>query len=257
MVPMGEVQEDFMLSAGDELEIVFTGQRTERTVHKINSRGMLLIPDFPPIPAEGRSIGQVRVSVAAAAANLYNTETYVSLASVRQIGVLVIGHIKKPGRQTMTVFHTLLDALMESGGVQKTGSLRQIKLVRDGRSMVADLYALLLQGSTTMDLRLKDGDRIIVPAIGPTVAISGEIKRPGVYEILPAVSGMLHAPEKKTHKLSLTEMLELGGGVMAPGQNRFLQLEVTPAGEEKVAEVHDAYAPMFGDGSMLIVSKGE
>lgn len=257
MVPMGEVQDDFILSAGDELEVVFTGQRTERIVYKVNSRGMLLIPGFPPIPAEARSIGQVRVSVTAAASNLYNTETYVSLASVRQIGVLVIGHVKKPGRQTMTVFHTLLDALMASGGVQTTGSLRKIKLVRNGRSMSVDLYALLLQGSTTMDLRLEDGDRIIIPPIGPTVAIAGEIKRPGIYEILPAVAGMMHAPEKKTQKLSLTEMLELGGGVMAPGQNRFLKLEVTPDGEEKVAEMHDPYVPAFGDGAMLMVSKGE
>jgi polysaccharide export outer membrane protein len=259
MVPMGEVQDDFMLSSGDELEIVFTGQKTGRALYKVNSRGLLLIPDFPPIPAEGRSIGQVRISVQAAAGNLYNTETYVALASVRQIGVLVIGHVKKPGRQTLTVFHTLLDALMTAGGVQKTGSLRQIKLVRNGRSMMVDLYALLLHGSTTMDLRLKDGDRIIIPAIGPTVAVAGEVKRPGVYEILPAVKGMLHKPDKKSEKLNLEEMLDLGGGVLAPGQNRYIALQITPEGKEMVREVKEtteAFDPVFGDGSILMVSKG-
>ncbi len=257
VMPMGEVQDDFVLSSGDELEIVFTGQRSERSTYKVNSRGMLLLPDFPPIPAEGRTIGQVRISVSAAAANLYNTETYVSLASVRQIGVLVIGNVKKPGRQTLTVFHTVLDALMEAGGIQKTGSLRQIKLVRNGRSMMVDLYALLMHGSTNIDLRLHDGDRIIIPAIGPTVAIAGEVKRPGIYEILPSLNGMLHQPDKNSQKLSLDEMLQLGGGTMAPGQNRFMALEVTPAGQEKVTEVHEAFDLVFGDGAILMVSKGQ
>ncbi|HOO82832.1 MAG TPA: SLBB domain-containing protein, partial [Alphaproteobacteria bacterium] len=163
-IPSGAVQDDFILAGGDELEIFFTGQRTDRGTYNVNSQGLLIIPDFPPIPAAGRSIGQVRISIEAAAGNLHNTKPYVSLASVRQISVLVVGHVKKPGRRTLTVFHTILDALMEAGGIEKTGSLRQIKLVRDGRSTQIDLYALLLYGSTHIDIQLRDGDRIIIPS---------------------------------------------------------------------------------------------
>ena len=254
--PMGAVQDDFVLGIGDELEVTFTGQRTDRGTYTVNSQGILLIQDFPPIPASGRSIGQVRISLEAAAANLHNTQTYISLASVRQIGVLVVGHAKSPGLKTMTVFHTVLDALMQAGGVQKTGSLRQIKLVRDGRSMMIDLYALLLHGSTNMDLTLRDGDRIIIPAIGPTVAVAGEAKRTGIFEILPSLRGMRDQPENTSEKLSLNEMLELGGGVMAPGKNRYLKLGVTPDGKEQVEEIADSFAPAFGDGSVLMISKG-
>ena len=138
-IPSGSVADDFTLDIGDQLEIVFTGQRHDRGTYTINSQGQLLIQDFPPIPAAGRSIGQVRISVEAAARNLHNTQAFLSLASVRQIGVLVVGHVRRPGRQNLTVFHTILDALMETGGVQKTGSLRQIKLVRDGRSQLIDI----------------------------------------------------------------------------------------------------------------------
>ncbi|MGB0719789.1 MAG: polysaccharide biosynthesis/export family protein, partial [Bdellovibrionales bacterium] len=193
-MPSGAVQDDFVLGQGDEIEVVFTGQRRDQGVYKVNNRGQIIIPDLPPIPASGRTIGQLRISIEAAARNLHNTEAYVSLASVRQIGALVIGHVKRPGRKNMTVFHTVLDALMDSGGITKTGSLRQIKLVRDGRSMIVDLYALLLHGQSAVDLRLRDGDRIIVPAIGPTVAIAGEIKRPGIFEIQTARRGMLFDP---------------------------------------------------------------
>ncbi len=255
--PSGAVQDDFILGAGDELEITFTGQRNDRGLYKINNNGLLMVPDLPPIPATGRSIGQLRISVQAAARNLHNTEAYVSLSTVRQIGALVIGHVKRPGRKNLTVFHTVLDALMESGGIQKTGSLRQIKLIRDGRSTIIDLYALLMYGQSAVDLRLHDGDRIIVPAIGPTVAVAGEAKRPGIFEILPTRRGMLSEPEKNAEKLTLNEMLELGGGALAPGKNRFLKLSITSDGEEDTSEVSDALKPLFSDGSILMISKGD
>jgi protein involved in polysaccharide export with SLBB domain len=256
-MPPGAVQDDFILGSGDELEIVFTGQRNDRGVYRISSKGYLLVQDFPPIPAAGRAIGQVRDAMQAVAGNLHNTEIFVSLASVRQISVLVVGHVKKPGRQTLTVFDTVLDALMASGGIEKTGSLRQIKLVRDGRSMMIDLYGLLMHGSTNVDFQLRDGDRIIIPAIGPTVAVAGEVKRPGIYELQADVKGMYYQPFERGAKLSLNEMLELGGGVLIPGKNRLLKLEVTPGGQENVEEMSEGFAPVFGDGSILMVSKGQ
>ena len=182
-----------------------------------------------PVPStnpwyQGRTIGQVRLSVQAAADKIYNTQAYVSLASVRQIGVLIVGHVNKPGRKNLTVFHTVVDALMQAEGIQKTGSFRQVKLVRDGRSTIIDLYGLLMHGALGNDLRLKDGDRIIVPSIGPTVAIGGEVKRPGIYETPQVIMGRIYTSEDRSRKLSLGEMLDLAGGILSPGKNRFLKM---------------------------------
>ena len=141
---------------------------------------MILVRDLAPVPAAGRTIGEVRESIARAVSSLPNTQAYVSLSSVRQVGILVVGHINNPGRKNLTVFHTVLDALSAGGGIQKTGSLRKIKLVRQGRSNTVDLYDLLLHGGIMTDMRLQDGDRIIVPPVGPTVAIAGTIQtQPG------------------------------------------------------------------------------
>ena len=253
--PSGAVQNNFVLGAGDELEVMFTGQRRDQGTYTINNSGQLIIPDLPPIPAAGRTIGQVKISVEAAARNLHNTESYVSLSSVRQIGALVIGHVKRPGRKNLTVFHTILDALMESGGIDKTGSLRQIKLIRDGRSTLIDLYALLLHGQSNVDLRLRDGDRIVVPAIGPTLAVGGEAKRPGIFELLPTRRGMRHEPEQNAEKLTLNEVLDFAGGALAPGQNRFLRLSIA-GGEENVEDIEDPFTPIFSAGDILMISKG-
>jgi len=254
--PSAAVQDSFILGTNDELDIIFTGQRNDRARYTVNNQGQIIIPDLPPISASGRTIGQVRLAIQSAAQSLYNTEAFVSLASVRQINALVIGNVKRPGRKTLTVFHTVLDALMESGGIDKTGSLRQIKLIRDGRSTYIDLYALLLHGQSAVDLRLHNGDRIIVPSIGPTVAIGGEVKRPGIFEILPRRRGMYHQSAQNSEKLTLNEMLELGGGLMAPGQNRTLKLGLTDSGEEQVTDITDPHQPTFNDGSILMVSKG-
>lgn len=255
-LPAGAVQDDFTLNIGDEVEVVFSGQRADRETVRISSEGMLILKDFPPIPAAGRTMGQVRISLESAAAGLYNTQAYISLASVRQIGVLVVGHVRRPGRQSLTVFHTALDALMEAGGVQKTGSLRQIKLVRDGRSRLVDLYALLMSGSSDIDIQLRDGDRIMVPPIGPTVAVAGEVKRPGIYELLPELAGMHHKPDDKSQKVSLNDMLDFAGGVLTPGDNRMMRLTLTNEGREKVEDVSEPFARVFRDGDILMISKG-
>lgn len=255
-MPSGAVQDDFIIDMGDQIEVVFTGQRHDRGIYHINGQGLLLIKDFPPIPAAGRSMGQLRISIEAAARNLHNTHAHISLASVRQIGVLVVGHVQRPGRHDLTVFHTVLDALMESGGINKSGSLRQIKLIRDGRATIIDIYSLLLHGATNADLQLRDGDRIVVPAIGPTLAVTGEVKRAGIFEILPRLHGMRHTPEKAAETLSLNDVLELAGGVLVSGQNRYLKLSNAADGQEHVTEVNEPFEPIFDDGSILVVSKG-
>jgi polysaccharide export outer membrane protein len=256
-IPSGAVQDDFVLGQGDELEITFSGQRSDRGAYKINTEGLLILSDFPPIPAAGRTIGQVRISLENAARQLHNTDVYISLSSVRQIGILVVGHVKRPGRQTLTVFHTVLDALMEAGGVDKTGSLRQIKLVRNGRSTYVDLYGLLMHGATNMDLQLRDGDRLIIPPLGPTVAIAGEVKRPGIYEILPRSNRMIRGRDDSSERLSLNEMLTFAGGILTPCNIRYLKLAATADGQENVQEITESLKPEFSDGAILMISKGQ
>lgn len=253
-LPAGAVQDDFVLGMGDSLHITFRGQRSSNNIYEINSEGLLIIDDLAPISAAGRTIGQVREILEETAQDLHNTDVYVSLDKIRQIDVLVLGHVQKPGRQTLTVFHTVLDALNYAEGVQKTGSMRQIKLIRGGRSTIIDLYGLLIHGSTNMDLALKDGDKLVIPPIGPTVAVAGGVKRPAIYEILPHMKGMLSKPHITSRKMNLEEMLELGGGVLTPGQNRYIKLGLTADGQETVTDINSPLDKVFGDGSILMVS---
>ena len=244
-IPAGAIQDDYILSAGDQLNIIMRGQTNSRQNYEIDTQGLLVIENLPPITAAGRSLKNIRQDLNAAITSLHNTQIFISLASVRQIGVLVVGHVNKPGRQNLTAFNTVLDALTKSGGVDKTGSLRRIKLVRKGKSHLIDLYQLLMASSTGADKLLQDGDRIIVPPIGSTVAISGSVKRPAIYEI------------REGEKISTHQALGLAGGVLTPGQNRYLKMEYTETGEEMISDIDTPKIRVFGDGTILSVVQSE
>lgn len=256
-LPAGAVQDDFLLNIGDRLNISFRGQRDDSKVYTIDGQGLLIVDGMQPLSAAGRTMGQLRDDIQAQTEALHNTKAFIALESVRQVNVLVVGHVKKPGRKTLTVFHTVLDALMEADGVEKTGSLRQIKLVRNGRGTIVDLYSLLIHGSPIMDISLRDGDRIIIPPVGPTVAVAGAVKRPGIYEILPAMDADSRHPGDKSQTLSLQDLLDMSGGILNPGKNRFMLLKPGADGREKVTEIHDPLQAAFTDGSIALIAPSD
>lgn len=243
--PNGAVQDNYILGAGDELLISFTGQRNDQITARISPQGQITIKDFPPIPATGRSISEIRQTIDTHTQNIPNTQAYVSLSKIKQIGVLIVGHVNEPGRKTMNAFQTVFDALRHAGGIQKQGSLRQIKLVRGGLSKQIDLYELLMDGAPGKDISLRDGDRIIIPPIGASVAITGAVKRPAIYEL-----------KTKNSAASLSRMLKYAGDVLSPGQNRFMKLAPSQSGEEAISQITNQTIPLFKDGSILKVLRG-
>ncbi|HBH26443.1 MAG TPA: polysaccharide biosynthesis/export family protein [Rhodospirillaceae bacterium] len=255
-VPLGALSEDLVLRTGDKVEVVFSGQRSDRDVHRVNAQGLLLIPDFPPIAAAGRRLAEVRAALEAEVAEMRNTQVHVAVFSVAQISVLVTGHVRTPGRQRLTAFNTALDALIAAGGVVETGSLRAITLRRGGKALRLDLYDVLLEspgesvaGCAAPDAPLQDGDVLIVPPIGPTVAAAGDVGRPAIYEL-----------SSEGARLSLEGMLTLAGGTLAPGANRFMRLTSTPDGREEtqsLSQDSDASVLQFGPGDILMVVRGE
>jgi len=244
-IPAGAVQDSYILSAGDKLNIVMRGQTNTQKDYEIDNQGRLIIENLAPITAAGRSLKSVRGELESGVASLHNTQIFITLSSVRQISILVVGHVNKPGRKNLTAFNTVLDALNASEGIQKTGSLRRIKLVRNGTNKLVDLYQLLMASSTGADKLLQDGDRIIVPPIGPTLAVSGSVKRPGIYEI------------RQNEKISTHQALALAGGILTPGQNRYMKMEFTSSGEEIVTDISTPKKRIFGDGSILSVAQSE
>ncbi|MBP2296725.1 SLBB domain-containing protein [Azospirillum rugosum] len=241
----GAVQADYALGPGDELLVSLRGQKSFSKRYVIDNAGLLTVDDVRPVVAQALTLAELRAELAGAVASAYpNTDVFVSVTEVRRIGVLVTGAVGKPGRHEIGAFGTLLDALSAAGGVTRSGSLRRIRLFRAGTgddSRAVDLYELFITGNGAQaGLRLRDGDRLFVPPLGPTLAVMGPVNRPGIYELPP-----------DRNSLTLVEAKELAGGVLRPGAQRALRFAIGPNGEETTEDLGGAPAPVLTDGDLL------
>jgi len=242
----GAVADDYILGAGDRVNVAFLGERKDRRSYVVDRNGSLAIDQLPPLAAMGKTLGAVRADInAMLKAQAYYGEVYLSLENVRQVGVLVAGHVVSPGRRFMTPMQSVVEALEKSGGIKKDGSLRQIRLVRGGKTIPVDLYAMMHAQDGGTFPTLQDGDRIIVPPLGPTIAITDDVRQPGIYE-LPAGESM-----------SVLSSLQLAGGPLSRGQNRVTLQSPQTDGKRTAIQVNATSAAMIADGAILSVNRTE
>ncbi|MDW8415090.1 MAG: SLBB domain-containing protein, partial [Thermaurantiacus sp.] len=176
-VRTGAIGDDYVLGIGDEVVVTFRGATNDTRTGRIDRDGRLIIGQLPPIPAAGLTLGALKARIAAETRRtLLATEAFVSVDRVRSVSVFVGGEVERPGVYNLTSAADVATAIAAAGGVRRAGSLRSVRLVRAGTTRVVDLYGLLGIGSTPV-IRLEDGDRIIVPVIGPTIAVAGAVAR--------------------------------------------------------------------------------
>ena len=179
----GSVPDTYIVGVGDELIVSFKGSKEEIVSVKVDREGRLIIPSLSPISASGLMLGELRSLVEKQVTDsLIGTEVYLSVATLRQISVLVAGEVENPSLVSTTSLSSPIEVLLHVGGVKKTGSLRNITLQRGNELINIDLYKIM-EGTGAEIINLQDGDRLIVPTIGSTVAIDGNVIRPGIYEI--------------------------------------------------------------------------
>jgi protein involved in polysaccharide export with SLBB domain len=238
---MGMLPEDYILGRDDEVTIAIRGRTRQSVTQRVNRDGTLLLPDLPPFIAAGRSLGALRADIEARVAQeLGGSEAYVSVGQVRQVGVLVAGEVARPGMQSVPALASVLDALMLAGGVRKTGSLRAIRVEGPRGRRLIDLYSVIAGEAGEPDLMLREGERVVVPPLGATVAVAGEVTRPGIYE-LPA--GMAQAP--------LASLLRLAGQPLRPAGNRFLLQGTDAGGRRAFSETSPAGVVRRGDAVLV------
>lgn len=180
------VTQDYRIGVGDEITLTLWGIPEEGSYRvAVNRDGMATIPHIGAVRLAGYTLSEAE-RIISARLNQYYTgyQMNLSMGRLSSILVYVTGNARRPGAYTVSSFATLLNALLASGGPSGNGSLRRIELKRNGRTVtVFDMYAMLLQGDKTQDVRLEAGDVIYIPPVGPLVGLAGELQRPGVYEL--------------------------------------------------------------------------
>ena len=221
----GRMSGNYVVGVGDEFVVMLQGPEPRNITTRVDHEGRLIVDQLPPISAAGRRLDAVISDIQAATRQtMLGTEAQVSLGAVRTISVVVGGEVERPGQYTLTALSDITQVFARARGIKRTGSLRQVRVERGGRSFTVDLYGLLGIG-TPPNIRLQDGDRIVVPTIGRTVAVTGSVVRPGIFELAPGT------------QLTLAQATAFAGGAVRPSGNEYSVLRLRSDGEEEVVSL--------------------
>lgn len=176
---------EYVLGPGDNLIVYLWGRVEKEFSLTIDREGKLFIPQVGSFSVWGLTLEEFIVKAKHQFSTVYSDfDLTVSLGKIRSMRIYVAGEVKRPGAYTVSSLTSLFNALYLAGGPNERGSMRRIKLMRNGKEVTrVDLYKLLLQGDNSTDISLRSGDVVFVPVVGMQVAIRGEVRREALYEL--------------------------------------------------------------------------
>ena len=235
------VPAEYVVGPGDTLEVQLIGSSRGRYSLVVRRDGRVNFPELGPIGVGGMRFNDVRSLIEQRVSEqLIGTQVSVQMGELRSIQVLVVGDVEQPGSYTVSGLSTITNALLVSGGVKEIGSLRNIELKRDGQTVTRfDLYDLLLRGDSRTDARLISGDVILVHPVAKVVGISGEVRRPALYEL--------------RGESTVGDMVLLAGGLTSEADARLATIERIGAQNQRLVLDID----ISGAGAKTLVQDGD
>ncbi len=241
---------NYVLGPDDELLVTVYGVQEYTGELLVSDEGNINVPNVGQIRVAGLSIEAATQKLKTVMGNsvypyLKNggAKLSVTLNKIRSIKVTVIG-ANRPGNYTLSSLSTVFNALYVAGGPTEFGSFREIELVRNNKvERKIDLYRMLLKGDQSDNIGLKDNDVIRIPAYKKRVELQGQVKRPGIFEVLPGER--------------FQNVLEFASGFTDTAYTAIVKAFQNSDRERKVKDVpsseYQQYQPESGD--VFVVSK--
>lgn len=184
--------QNYRLGPGDEVIIDIWGTSEDHLRQTISPEGSIMISQIGPVYLNGMTISDANKHIKNQFSRKYagmddaETDIQVTLGQIRTIQVDILGEVATPGTFRMSPFSSVFHALYLAGGINDIGTLRNIQVLRNGKKIAGvDIYEYLFNGKTDGNIRLQEGDVIIVPPYEQLVSIDGNVKRPMYYELKP------------------------------------------------------------------------
>jgi protein involved in polysaccharide export with SLBB domain len=211
-VPVGP---GYLLGPGDEIKLNVWGKMNGDYTYMVDRDGKIIIPDIGVVHIAGLTFSETKEFLEKEFSRYYKkgeVKINVSMGRLRTIRVFVVGKAERPGSYTVSSLSTLINGLFAANGPSKVGTMRDIQVKRNGKTVVHfDLYEFLLAGDKTKDIRLMPEDVIFIPTVGPLVGIAGNVKVPAIYEL--------------KGETTLRELIRMAGGLSATGYPQRIQVE--------------------------------
>jgi len=177
--------QNYVVGPGDNVKVDIYGASQKSDVYVVSPDGDITIEGYGPINVSGLTVSQANARLRSTLGSRYtSSKIKMSLGQTRTITVNVMGEVKTPGTFTLSAFASVFHALYMAGGISEIGTLRNIKVYRNGRLMtVVDIYDYILNGKQHGNIRLADNDVIVVGPYDCMTSITGKVKRPMYYEM--------------------------------------------------------------------------
>ena len=177
--------QDYRLGPGDAVYIDIYGASQKTIESTVTPDGTVVIEGFGPVSVSGLTVAQANSRLRSTLGARYSSSRInLTVGQTKTIMVNVMGNVNAPGSYTLSAFATVFHALYMAGGINEIGTLRNIKVFRGGKQITAvDIYDYILNGKLTGNIRLAEGDVIIVGEYDCLVNITGKVKRPMFYEM--------------------------------------------------------------------------
>lgn len=179
------IPNDYTMAPGDRISIQMFGKEVSELELEVNREGQIVFPKLGPFTVSGLSFREMKQLLSAKIKErIIGVDVVIGIASLRSMRIFVLGDAYKPGQYTLSSLSSITHAIFAAGGISDIGSLRNIQLKRAGKTIkTLDLYDLLIHGDSSGDVLLQSGDVVFINAVGKTVSIDGEVRRPAIYEL--------------------------------------------------------------------------
>ncbi len=219
---------DYILGPGDEVRVQVWGSLDYNGSHTIDRNGQITLPKVGVFTLAGVPMRDLESVLRNQIGKVFtNFKVNANLGRLRSIQVYVVGQAQQPGTYKLSSMSTLVNALFASGGPTANGSMRNIQLKRAGQTVTTiDLYDFIAKGDKGRDLPLQAGDVIVIPPVGPRVAVTGALDQAAIYELKGSTT--------------VGDILNLSGGVpVLASLSRALieRIDSTQAAPRKVQEI--------------------
>lgn len=177
--------QSYVVGPGDEVKVDIYGASQKSTTYTVTPDGDIVVDGYGPINISGLTVKQANARIRSTLGSRYSSSSIkMTLGQTRTITVNVMGEVQTPGTYTLSAFASVFHALYMAGGVSSIGTLRNIKVFRNGKEIsVVDVYDYILNGKLSGNVRLQDNDVIVVGPYECIVDIAGKVKRPMYYEM--------------------------------------------------------------------------
>lgn len=218
------VPDKYILGPGDKITLTFWTDVLEPQTESfiVDENGEVVIEKIGKMVVRGMTLSQFQDAVKMGLSRVAykNLQLFATLDKLRSIQIFITGETFRPGSYAVSAVTTLFNALYLCGGPSENGSLRNIMLIKRNETKVVDWYKFLMKGDSSQDYSLDAGDTIMIPLAGRTITITGEVKKPAVYELKEGEN--------------LKELIALAGDIRSTGFLQRIRIDSVDSSRKRV-----------------------